>query len=72
MNPNAFNEEDKKKVVEFLNFIAKKSTFTMNTQEIIEYYRLLSYMQQTLLTKIDSNILEVVKVVEAPLEEKKN
>ena len=61
---NKFTEDDKKKIVEFLNFVAKKATFEMNTQEVIDYFKLLSFMQQSLLVKIDANILEVMRVVE--------
>ena len=65
---NSFTEEDKKKVIEFLNFVAKKAKWETNTQEVIEYFRLLSFMQQSLISKIDANILEIVKVVESPQE----
>ena len=70
---NSFNDDDKKRVIDFLNFVAKKASFKMNTQEAIDYYKMLSFMQQTLLVKIDSNILEIKKVVapELPVEVKK-
>jgi hypothetical protein len=61
---NSLNEEDKKKVIEFLNFVAKKAKYEVDTQEIISYFKLLSYMQQELLPKIESNILEVKEVIE--------
>lgn len=64
MGPLNFTEEDKKKVVEFLNLVASKAEFKLNTQEVIQHFKLLSYMQQTLLPKIDANILEVKRVVE--------
>jgi hypothetical protein len=69
MGPGNFSTEDKQKVIEYLNFVAKKATFEMNTQEVIEYFKMLSFMQQTLLQKVDANILEVSKVVEQPKEE---
>lgn len=59
-----FNEEDKQKVIQFLNTVAKKAQYSMNTQEIIEYFKLLNYMQATILPKIDKNILEIVEVIE--------
>ena len=68
---NNFNEEDKKRIVEFLNIIAEKGTFNLNTSEVIKYYGLLSYMQRELLPKIDSNILEVIKVTEPEKKETK-
>lgn len=62
---DSFKEEDKKKVIEFLNIIAQKAELTMNTQDIIKYYGLLSFMQQVIIPKIDANILEIVKVEES-------
>ena len=62
---NKFTEEDKEKVIKFLNMVASKGTFNLNTNEIISYFSLLKYMQQELLPKINSNILEVVEVIES-------
>jgi hypothetical protein len=68
--PGKFKEEDKEKVIEFLNLVAKHAKFNMDTAEIINYFKLLSFMQKELLPKINANILEIVKVVEAkPTEE---
>ena len=64
MSEMKFNEEDKQKVVEFLNSVAKHATFNMNTTELIQYYKSLSYMQQKLLPKIEANIFEIKRVVE--------
>lgn len=61
---NKFNEDDKKKVIDFLNVIAKKAKFELDTSEVIKYYGLLSYMQQELLPKIDANVMEILKVTE--------
>lgn len=69
MTGNNFNDDDKKKVVEFLNFVAQKAEFKMNTQEVIGYFKLLSYMQQELLPKIDSNVLEIKEINEPEDEE---
>ena len=60
---NRFTEEDKKKVIEFLNLVAKYAKFNMDTTEIIAYFHSLSYMQRTILPKIEANTLEVVRVV---------
>ena len=68
---NKFNEDDKNRLVEFLNIIAKKAKFEMNTSEVIKYYGLLSFMQQELLPKIDANIMEIVKIVEPEAEPEK-
>lgn len=65
---NKFKDEDKKKVIDFLNLVATKAQFTMSTAEIIQYFKLLSYMQQELLPKIDANVLEVKAVHEAKAE----
>lgn len=65
MNPKVnFTEEDKEKLVKFLNHIAEFATFTHKTQGAIDYVRLLTFMQQTLLSKVTSHILEVKRVVE--------
>ena len=64
MDNNKFTKEDKEKIIEFLNLVAKHAKFEMNTQEIITYFKALSFMQQTMLPKIEANILEVVRVVE--------
>ena len=59
-----FNEEDKQKIIEFLNMVAKNAKFEFNTAEIITYFKLLSHMQSKILPKIDANIMEVKRVVE--------
>jgi len=59
-----FNEKDSEKVVEYLNLVAKHAKFEMNTQELIKYFKLLSYMQQELLPKVKSNVFEVKRIVE--------
>ena len=68
---NKFNEDDVKKLVEFLNMIAQKAEFNMNTQEIIKYFGLLSHMQKEIVPKVRENVLEVVAVHEAESEESK-
>jgi hypothetical protein len=60
-----FNEEDKQKVMEYLNTIAKTARFDMNTEELISYFKLLAHMQQVILPKIDKNILQVKRIIEA-------
>ena len=62
---NKFNQEDKEQLVEFLNMVAKKANFNLNTQEIIAYFKLLSFMQTKLIPKLDANILEVIQVIES-------
>jgi hypothetical protein len=59
-----FTEEDKQKVIEFMNMVAKHAKFEFNTQEVITYFRLLSHMQTKILPKVEANIFEIVKVAE--------
>lgn len=66
---NNFTEDDKKKVIDFLNCVGKNAKFEMGVPDIIEFFKLLSFMQQSLLPKIDAHILEVIRVVEAPLKD---
>lgn len=73
-NPSRFKEDDKKKLVDFLNFVAKKAKFSdLDIKEVIEFYGLLSFCQQTLMKKINDHIVEVVKIHEpiVPEPEKK-
>jgi hypothetical protein len=65
MTELSFKEEDKQKVIDFLNIVAKNATFTMKTDELIVYFKLLSFMQNALLPKLNANILEIIKVQEA-------
>ena len=66
-----FTEEDKKKFVEFLNFIAKHARFPeletggVDTKFCIEYFKQLNFMQTTVLKKIDANILEYIATHES-------
>lgn len=62
---NKFQKEDKEKVIEFLNLVAKHAKFEMNTPELINYFKALSYMQKSLLPKIEANIFEIIAVKEA-------
>ena len=61
MIDHKFTEDDKKQIVDFLNFIANRAVFPdWKTADSITHFKFLAYMQQTLLPKIDANILEVV------------
>ena len=70
MNKMSFTEEDKTKVVDFLNAVANKAKFEMNTQEIIDYFGLLAYMQKYIIPKIEANIVEVKRIIEPTPKEK--
>ena len=64
-SPNRFKDEDKEKVVKFLNFIAKNAKFNdLDVKAVIEFYGLLSYCQQVLISKIDAHCAEIIKVHE--------
>lgn len=62
-------EEDKQKVVQFLNQIGTHARFDVNTHELIAIFKNLQFMQQVLIPKIDANILEIKQVHQAPEEE---
>lgn len=64
MGEDKFNKEDKEKLVEFLNMVAKTAKFELNTEQLIKYFKLLSHMQAVILRKVDANILEILEVVE--------
>lgn len=70
MNGKHFNEQDKQKVIDFVNMVAQHAEFKMNTEQIIEYFKLLSYMQAHIIPKINDHILEVKSVSEPEPEEK--
>lgn len=62
---DGFSEKDKEQVVKFLNMVAKHARFNLDTNELIEYFKLLAHMQQTILPKIDRHVLEIKRVVES-------
>lgn len=64
MKTQRFTEEDKQKVVDFLNMVANHADLKLNTSQLIRYFKLLSFMQQELLPKIDANTFEIKKVVQ--------
>jgi hypothetical protein len=59
-----FNEEDKQKIIEFLNMTAKHSRLDLDTAEIIQYFKLLNHMQAKILPKVEANIFEIKRVIE--------
>jgi hypothetical protein len=61
-----FTEEDQENLVDFLNMTATKAKFEMNTAELIKYFKLLSFMQNTLKRKVEGHILELKEVTKAP------
>lgn len=62
MGKNNFTDKDKEQVIAFLNYIATNATFTQNIQGSIELVKLLSHMQQVIIPKIDSHILEFISL----------
>jgi len=66
MIPGSFTDHDKQQVVDFLNFIAKKATFTdWTTEDTVKHFKLLAHMQQVILPKIDAHVFEMGKFVPA-------
>jgi hypothetical protein len=65
MSEMNFTEDDKQKLVEFLNMVAKHAKFELSTAELIQYFKLLSHMQTKMIPKIDANILEIKRIIEA-------
>lgn len=60
-----FTEKDTEKVVEFLNFVATKASFSgLKVSDVVQFYGLLAYCQKELLKKIEDNILEVKQLRE--------
>lgn len=61
---NTFKEEDKEKVIQFLNMVATYAEFNkMSVNKLIDFFKLLNFMQVELLPKIEDNILEIKKVI---------
>lgn len=70
MDKLRFKEEDKTKIIDFLNLVATHAEFKFKTQDVIKYFKLLNYMQVELLPKVDANILEIKRVIDSPEEKK--
>lgn len=72
MSPGSFTEADQEKAIELLNFVAKNAVFKeLETNQVIEYFKLLSWAQQELVPKLKANVLEVKAVREQKPEPKK-
>ena len=72
MKPNAFTETDEKRYVEALNWIAQNAKFGESAPDIqfmLAGYKHFSFLQ-SLIPKINSNILQDIKLHETPKEEK--
>jgi len=69
--PNGFTEENKQTVVDFLNMVALHAKFTLDTKDVIKYFKLLSQMQQVILPKIENHILEVKRIIKLEQESSK-
>lgn len=68
LGQNNFTEEDKKKYIEFLNWLSKEARFKPNSDGMDIPYAISIRnhvaFAQSLLSKIESNILEIKEVVE--------
>lgn len=63
-----FTEEDRERVVEYLNLVANHAKFTFETKEVIEYFKLLSHMQRVILPKIEAHVFELKEIQKAQKE----
>lgn len=61
-----FSEDDKKKLIHFLNQVFKYGTFDMKTQDVIDFNANLLHMQKVILPKIEANIFEIKQIHEIP------
>lgn len=57
-------EADVTKCTEFLNAVATYAKFTLDTKQLITYYKLLAWAQQELLPKLEANVFEIKSVKE--------
>lgn len=48
-----------------MNMVATHAKFSMDTNELIQYFKLLQHMQQKILPKVDAHILEIKRIVES-------
>lgn len=63
MTGNYFTEDDVKKVVDFLNFIATRASFKdWSTADTVTHFKLLQHMQLVVLSKMESHVLEVKSI----------
>lgn len=63
---NSFTEDDKNKVIELLNFIAKRAVFPdWKTEDTIKHFKLLAHLQTVILPKIEANIFEMGAIIKA-------
>lgn len=59
-----FTEDDKAKTVKFLNLVAKYAKWELSTEELIDVFQHLQYMQKAILPKIENNLLEIKQIIE--------
>jgi hypothetical protein len=64
MNEMSFTEEDKQKMIEFLNLLTNHAKFNVSTQELAQYFKALVHVQSKILPKIEANIFEVKRIIE--------
>jgi uncharacterized protein YktA (UPF0223 family) len=59
-----FTDDDKAKIIKFLNLVSKHAEWKLSTEDLIEVYKHLHFMQSSIIPKIDSNILEIKQIIE--------
>lgn len=68
---NSFTKDDHQKLIDYLNMVATHAEFKMNTEQLIQYFKLLGHMQQHILPKVRDHIFEIERVIEPEEPEKK-
>jgi hypothetical protein len=72
MGPMSLTKDDKDKLIKYINFVATNARFkNLSTQQVIDYYGMLSFVQKILLPKLEANILEIEQIIEDKSEESK-
>ena len=71
LQKSKFNQDDKDKLVKFLKMIKDKARFEHTATEAVEFVQAWLFVEQTILGKINANIMDGMKVHEAPKEEMK-
>lgn len=67
LKAKSFEDVDKENLVKLLNLIHLKIS-NLNGKEAFEYFQLMNWAQQSLLPKIDANIMGVPKLHETEAE----
>lgn len=65
MKKDSFTQDDKERLVKFLNFLGTKAKFDgLSVQDVIDGYSHIAWAQTVLLKKVDAHIMEITRVIE--------